>query len=327
MKGIHQVSVSNNRIKFKFEIKRNISIVQGNSATGKTTLYELIKEHMQFGDNSGVNLSCDKKCVVLDDIEWKVRLRKIKDSIVFIDEGVSFISTKEFAREIKKTDNYYVIFNRENLKELPYSVEEIYEIKKSGRYYSFVKSCKSEPQHFLYGITEKFTPDCILTEDSKSGNQFFKAVAKKIDIDCFSAKGNSNVYKWLDENRGKKILVIADGAAFGPYIKDILKLQAVRSDEIRLCLPESFEWVVLASNLLKDNEIITILNNPADYIESKEYFSWEKFFEELLINKTSNNAVMEHKNMIYHKKKLNSYYLSDRNIKEILSVLNGLLDE
>lgn len=322
MKGIHQVSVSNNRIKFKFEIKRNISIVQGNSATGKTTLYELIKEHMQFGDNSGVNLSCDKKCVVLDDIEWKVRLRKIKDSIVFIDEGVSFISTKEFAREIKKTDNYYVIFNRENLKELPYSVEEIYEIKKSGRYYSFVKSCKSEPQHFLYGITEKFTPDCILTEDSKSGNQFFKEVAKKIGIACFSAKGNSNVYKWLDENKGKKILVIADGAAFGSYIKDILKLQTVRSDEIRLCLPESFEWIVLASNLLKDSEIITILNNPADYIESKEYFSWERFFTDLIESKTSDNPVM-----IYQKKKLNSYYLSDRNIKEILYVLNGLLDE
>lgn len=88
---------------------------------------------MQFGDKSSVNLSCDKKCVVLDDIEWKIRLRKIKDSIVFIDEGVSFISTKEFAREIKKTNNYYVIFNRENLKEMPYSVEEIYEIKKKWK--------------------------------------------------------------------------------------------------------------------------------------------------------------------------------------------------
>ena len=322
MTGIHQIIVSNNRIKFKFEVKRNISVILGDSATGKTTLYELIREHMQFGDKSGINLSCDKNCVVLDDIEWKVRLRKIKDSIVFIDEGVSFISTKEFAKEIKKTNNYYVIFNRENLKELPYSVEEIYEIKKSGRYYSFAKSCKSEPQHFLYGITEKFTPDCILTEDSKSGNQFFKAVAKKIGIACFSAKGNSNVYKWLDENKGKKILVIADGAAFGPYIKDILKLQSVRSDKIRICLPESFEWIVLASNLLKDNEIITILNNPSEYIESKEYFSWERFFTDLIESKTSDSPVMA-----YQKKKLNDYYLSDRNIREILSVLNGLLDE
>ena len=173
---MHQIIVSNNRIKFKFEVKRNISIVLENSDTEKTTLYELIREHMQFGDKSGINLSCDKNCVVLDDIEWKVRLRKIKDSIVFIDEGVSFISTKEFARKIKKTDNYYIIFNRENLKELPYSVEEIYEIKKSGRYYSFAKSCKLDPQYFLYGITEKFRPDCILTEDSKSGNQFFKVV-------------------------------------------------------------------------------------------------------------------------------------------------------
>lgn len=102
-------------------------------------------------------------------------------------------------------------------------------LKKSGRYYSFTKNCKSEAQHFLYGITEIFKPDCILTEDSKSGNHFFKAVAKNMGITCFSDKGNSNIYQWFDENKGKKILVIADGAAFDPYIKDILKLQSVRS--------------------------------------------------------------------------------------------------
>ncbi|MDO5151475.1 MAG: Fis family transcriptional regulator [Oscillospiraceae bacterium] len=139
MKGKHEIIVSNRDINFRFSIERNITLIVGNSATGKTTLYNLISEYMRNGIHSGVNLSCDKKCVVLDDIEWKLRLKNIKDSIVFIDEGVSFISTKEFAREIKKTDNYYVIFNRENLKELPYSIEAIYEIKRSGKYCRFEK--------------------------------------------------------------------------------------------------------------------------------------------------------------------------------------------
>ena len=79
---------------------------------------------------------------------------------------------------------------------------------------------------------------------------------------------------------------------------------------------------ILASNLLKDNGIITILNNPSDYIESRDYFSWERFFTDLIESKTSDSPVMA-----YQKKKLNDYYLSDRNIREILSVLNGLLDE
>ncbi len=87
-------------------------------------------------------------------------------------------------------------------------------------------------------------------------------------------------------------------------------------------MPESFEWIVLASNLPKDHEITTILNNPSDYIESRDYFSWERFFTALIESKTSDNPVMA-----YQKKKLNDYYLSDRNIREILFILNGLLDE
>ena len=70
MKGLHKVIVQNNRLHYEFDIKRNITIIQGNSATGKTTL----------------------------------------------------------------TDNYYVLITRENLYNLPYSVEEIYGIRTSGRH-------------------------------------------------------------------------------------------------------------------------------------------------------------------------------------------------
>lgn len=44
------------------------------------------------------------------------------------------IKTEEFAGEIQKTDNYYVIVTRESLPTLPYSVEEIYGIRTSGKY-------------------------------------------------------------------------------------------------------------------------------------------------------------------------------------------------
>ena len=70
MKGLHKVIVQNNRLHYEFDIRRNITIIQGNSATGKTTL----------------------------------------------------------------TDNYYVLITRENLYNLPYSVEEIYGLHSSGKY-------------------------------------------------------------------------------------------------------------------------------------------------------------------------------------------------
>ena len=50
-----------------------------------------------------------------------------QDSIVFIDEGNEFVKTKDFARAIQQTDNYYVIVTREGLPALPYSVKKCME--------------------------------------------------------------------------------------------------------------------------------------------------------------------------------------------------------
>ncbi|MDE5892733.1 MAG: Fis family transcriptional regulator, partial [Acetatifactor sp.] len=38
MKGKYRVIVENKNIKYDFEIKRNITIIKGDSATGKTAL-------------------------------------------------------------------------------------------------------------------------------------------------------------------------------------------------------------------------------------------------------------------------------------------------
>lgn len=109
MKGSYRIIVQNKRIRYDFEIRRNITIIKGDSATGKTTLIDMIGEYDENGPDSGIDLQAN-----------------IKDSIVFIDEGNAFIFTDEFASAIKNTDNYYVIATREGIPSLPYSIEEIY---------------------------------------------------------------------------------------------------------------------------------------------------------------------------------------------------------
>lgn len=59
MRGEHLVTVANNRVKFKLNIRRNLTILQGNSASGKTTLLELIDQFDQLGPDSGVSVVCD----------------------------------------------------------------------------------------------------------------------------------------------------------------------------------------------------------------------------------------------------------------------------
>ena len=134
MKGSYQISVQNNKVKYEFTIRRNITVIQGDSASGKTTLVDLIREHQLEGDFSGINLSYKKKCAVLEGQDWQQNLTLLNDSIIFIDEGNSFISSKDFASAIKNTDNYYVLVTRESLENLPYSVKEIYGIHTSGKY-------------------------------------------------------------------------------------------------------------------------------------------------------------------------------------------------
>lgn len=41
---------------------------------------------------------------------------------------------EQFAAAVRESDNYFVIITRENLYNLPYSVEEIYGLYSSGKY-------------------------------------------------------------------------------------------------------------------------------------------------------------------------------------------------
>ncbi len=315
MKGIHKVVVGTKYLKYEFELRRNLTIIRGNSATGKTTLVDMIRTHMNDGESGPVTLNCDKSCYVVEGNLWKGQLDNIQDSIVFIDEGNEFVRTKDFARAIQQTDNYYVIVTREGLPALPYSVEEVYGIRTSGKYGTLKRSYHSFYRIYPDSTTEKIKPEKILTEDSNSGYQFFDAVCTEHQMQCDSANGKSNVFSYLKVHKDEKILVIADGAAFGPEMDRVLQLVHTRKN-LMLYLPESFEWLILSSGILKDAEITQILQIPADYIDSKEYFSWERYFTKLLIEKTAGTYLN------YTKKTLNEGYLNDGIKNAILSQMS-----
>lgn len=78
------------------------------------------------GPSSGVDVVCDVPCRPLEGRDWKVILDGLSGYIIFIDEENRFINTEEFAAAVKGSDNYFVLITRENLYNLPYSVEEIY---------------------------------------------------------------------------------------------------------------------------------------------------------------------------------------------------------
>lgn len=45
MKGKYRIIVTAKRLRYDFEIRRNLTIIRGDSATGKTTLVDMIQEY------------------------------------------------------------------------------------------------------------------------------------------------------------------------------------------------------------------------------------------------------------------------------------------
>lgn len=58
MRGKYKIVVKNNRLHYEFEIKRNITVIRGDSATRKTTLINMLRQSENLGASSGIEVVC-----------------------------------------------------------------------------------------------------------------------------------------------------------------------------------------------------------------------------------------------------------------------------
>ena len=59
MKGKHIISIVSRKAIYHLELERKISVLKGNSGTGKSSMIRLIAEYLEYGKQSGVKLSTD----------------------------------------------------------------------------------------------------------------------------------------------------------------------------------------------------------------------------------------------------------------------------
>ena len=313
MTGKYNIEVYNNRVHYFLTVKRNITILQGNSATGKTELLRLISDHETNGVSSGITLLCDKRCTVLTPVDWELRLSGLESSIVFIDETAGFIKSKRFAELVKGSDNYFVIVSRDDLSQLPYSIEEIYGLKNvsdNQKYKSYKRIYNEMYKLYDFNISKEFEPDTVLTEDSNSGYEFFKLLYGE---KCISAKGKSNVYQCIRDNSDKQILAIVDGAAFGAEIGKIYRYLESNYVKSVIYAPESFEFLLLSAGFVDVPYDVTA--ETWKYADSKLYMSWEEFYTDHLIKNTSGTVYQ------YNKNRLAAPYKTEGIISKVVSVM------
>lgn len=318
MKGKYHIVVQNNKLRYELDIRRNITIIRGDSATGKTMLIKLLEQAAAFGEGSGIEVICERPCRTLRGNDWNIVLPNIHEQIIFLDEENKFVRSQEFASAVKASDNYFVIVTREDLPNLPYSVDEIYGIHTSGKYHDLKRTYNEMYRIYSTEVFfSKHKPEAVVVEDSNSGYEFFYTVCAENGIRCTSAGGKSNLKSAVSKLGSEPTLVIADGAAIGSEMNELYQLMCYKP-MIKCYLPESFEWLVLKSGMIDGKKVQDILNNPEDYVESQIYFSWERFFTELLMEYTENSYLK------YSKSRLNKAYLHDKMKKAIIDVMEGV---
>ena len=264
MVGKYKIEVSNNRVTFFLEVKRNITIIQGDSGTGKTTLIRLLSDYNRLGPSSGVSVKCDKECVALIPTDWKQYINSSHEKIIFLDENNSFIHSKEFAEAVSHSDNYFVLIIRDSLPQLSYSIEEIYGMRESRDSQKYVKAKHVYNEIYkLYNIEEKrsILPDIVLTEDTNSGYECFSQI---FTDKCHSLGGKSFAATEIIDSKynNKEILVIVDGSAFGSNISEFMRSAKRHGDRCVLYAPESFEYLILNSGIVPADK--AVLENTCD---------------------------------------------------------------
>lgn len=120
MKGKYHFKVYNKKLLFEFDIKRNITFIQGNSATGKTTLLNMMYDYLLSGRGSGITVETNAKFMIYLrkslTATWKQELGNLTDTIIFIEENNRFIQRSDFTKFVKESGNYFVFINRKALK-------------------------------------------------------------------------------------------------------------------------------------------------------------------------------------------------------------------
>lgn len=312
MRGEQSIELYGRNLHYYISLKRNITILQGNSGIGKTTLYEKINEcntrkgSTRFSMKSSAPVYALSGNYTLDN----AAVSTIRNSIFVIDEGAEYLNTQLLASMILGSSNYFLIISRHPLPMLPYSYHSIYTLETRFESDTYITEMRE-----VFSNGNVTSIDSIITEDSNSGRQMFKACYNIVEDTELT--GNSNLATEIEKrDANTSILVFADGAALGPYINLLSELIHTRNNKMVLWAPESFEYVLLTSGIVYRGDVQKILESPENEIESSLFKSWEVFFTWLV-----KDIMSKYPNREYSKNRLKDWYISEENKNKFIAAI------
>lgn len=292
-----KVSDMSNRIVFELELNNRITVICGDSAKGKTMLVkfiDLIDKSTKLITNDGSQIKHINDDMILNGY------RLNSNDVYIMDEydGINNLNISNIINNRKY--NFILITRNTSTPHLSYDISDIYTFSNSGKYHKLVRRYNRINKNI-----DQSKLNCIITEDSGSGNEFYKNYN---NFKLLSSGNNSKILNYIDNGN----ICIVDSLGFGPYIK--LYLQKSKNIENFLIYPKSFEYLLLESGIMP-RKLCELSMERAENMEFQNTLE-KNYYKEL-------KQLLQQYNIKFSKNYLDTWF----NGPEVFSHINGRIDD
>lgn len=298
-----RISIKSPNLNYELQIENKLTIITGLSATGKTTLINLINEYNS--ENNVADVESELPIYIINSNIWEnPELFKDK-AFYFIDEDMEFLKTPKFFKNVMNSVGYFIVVGRNPEIFINYSVDSIYKLKLHNGIHKMVN------RYNIKELTYKYNHDYIngvINEDSGSGFEFYKHI---IPLNHISSRGNKGILKLLVVEDSK--MIILDRVGYGKWINTLINSIESNDYNTILNLQNSFEYVILKSGVL-GNDL-----DDFELIESElklNNINSEKIYFEMLISISNKD-----KKTRYTKKYINPWYLESKILNKLITTI------
>lgn len=272
-----------NKIQYKLKSNSRITIIRGNSATGKSLFVKCIDMQKNFAQ---ISIKSDRELRHIN-TETILDQKELREDLIYVMDEFDGLNDKRISKYINNIKYTFILITRDvKLPHLIYNISDIYEFIES-KHFNILKPKYDINKFNKYKECIKINK--LQTEDSGSGLKFYKNL-KNYKVE--TSNGNSNINRNLKDNQ----FSVVDSIAFGPYIKEYL-IKTRYLNNI-LIFPKSFEYLLLTSDIFKEK-----------YIETS--YREKDYYKELV--KIANKYGIK-----YNKKDLDTWFLEDKQFNKII---------
>ena len=222
-----------NRLEFSAVILGKYNVIVGDSAIGKTTLYNFL--HEAEDGIIGYSAEVDGVYHVLEKRAGEREIAEYQDTLLVLDEDCRLLHLESTASVLRNSNNKFLIISRVIPRFLPLGVSNLLTISQEGMEYTLV------PVYHKKDARKFCNVSTIITEDSDAGFEYFKSNFEQL---CISSSGNGNLVKVLQESgASRETLAVFDSAGIIPVAKKLYRY--LKRHGVQYLDWDSFEAYVL----------------------------------------------------------------------------------